>query len=155
MKLIDACTVLSRGRTISNQYKNKNGNIFNIRLVHINDDGDVILDNDYKYNIEDKNNYLYKYGVQNNDLIFSELTRTDFNVRLIRGIQPNMAMYSARIIFARINPEIYNPFFLNKLLNSEKYNKSFLEYAYKDSIGYSAVKQIRMEKLKSFEIPDI
>lgn len=155
MKLIDICTVLSRGKTIGTQYNNTNGDVFNVRLIHIKHDGSVVLDNDYRYNIEDKNNYLYRYGVQNNDLIFSELTRNDFSVRLIKGIQPNIAIYSARVIFARINTELYNPVFLSKLLNNEKYNKTIIEQVYKGTIGYSAVKQIRMEELKNFEIPDI
>ena len=155
MKLIDICTVLSRGRTISDKYKDINGNVFNIRLVHIQNSGNIVLNDDYKYNIEDKNNYLYRYGVQNNDLVFPELTRTDFDVKLIQGIQPNIAMYSARVIFARINSEKYNPVFLSKLLNSEKYKKKFLDYVYIETVGYSAVKQIRIEQLKNFEIPDI
>lgn len=155
MKLIDICTVLSRGRTISDKYKDINGNVFNIRLVHIQNSGNIVLNDDYKYNIEDKNNYLYRYGVQDNDLVFPELTRTDFDVKLIQGIQPNIAIYSARVIFARINTELYNPVFLSKLLNNEKYNKKMIEQVYKNTMGYSAVKQIRMEELKNFEIPDI
>lgn len=155
MKLIDICTVLSRGKTLPDEYKNINGNIFNVRLVDIQSDGNVTLKDNYKYDIEDKNNYLYRYGIKNNDLVFSELTRMDFNVKLIQGIQPNVAMYSARVIFARINSEIYNPVFLSKLLNSGKYNKKFMECVYKETIGYSAVKQIRMEQLKNFKIPNI
>lgn len=154
-KLIEVCNILSRGKTLKQEMQSINGNIYNIRLTNITDNGELILNDEYKYNLDNINNALYLYGVQNNDLIFPELTRSDFKIRRLQNIQPNIALYSARIIFARINPELYNPVFLAKLLNSPKYNKKLFETAFAKSVGYSGIQQIRIGNLRNFEIPDI
>lgn len=154
-KLIEVCNILSRGKTLKQETQSSMGNIYNIRLTNITDNGKLILEDKYKYNLENISNLLYLYGVQNNDLIFPELTRSDFKIRRLDDVEPNMAIYSARVIFARVNPNIYNPIFLAKLLNSPEYNKKLFKYAFTPSIGYLGIKQIRMNNLKDFEIPDI
>ena len=155
LKLEDICYVISRGKTLLDGYKSKNGDIYNLRLTHIKEDGTVILDNEYKYELENKGNIMYFYGAKEKDLIFPELVRNDLRVRSITNIGEEKIVYSARVIFARVNTELYNPVFLAKILNTDKYIKKLLEKAYCMSKGYSSTYQIRLDSLRQFEIPNI
>lgn len=155
IKLNEVVDFISRGKLLSDDCKDSNGEFYSLRLTHIKDDGTIIYDEDYKYNIENKSNLLYLYGVKNNDLIFPELTRGALNIKVIKDVDKDNVIYSQRVIFARVNQNKYNPIFLANILNSDKYNKLLLENAYHQSKGYSNTYQIRIENLKNIEIPDI
>ena len=155
LKLEDICDVISRGKTIPDAYKSKTGDIYNLRLTHIKENGAVILEDEYKYELENKGNLLYFYGAKENDLIFPELVRNSLQVRNITNLGEEKVVYSARVIFARVNTELYNPIFLAKILNTDKYIKKLLEEAYCMSKGYSSTYQIRLDSLRQFEIPKI
>ena len=73
LKLSDVCYIISRGKTLSDKYKALDGDIYNLRLTHIGEDGSVILADEYRYKIENKGNIMYFYGAKENDLIFPEL----------------------------------------------------------------------------------
>lgn len=155
IKLNEVVDFISRGKLLPDKDKCKNGEFYNIRLTHIQDDGTIIYDEDYRYNIENKSNILYVYGVKNDDVIFPELSRGSLNIKTIKGVDKDNVTYSQRVIFARVNKNKYNPIFLANLLNSDKYNKILLEKAYHLSAGYSNTYQIRIDSLKNLEIPDI
>ena len=155
LKLSDVCYIISRGKTLSDKYKALDGDIYNLRLTHIGEDGSVILADEYRYKIENKGNIMYFYGAKENDLIFPELVRNDLRVRALKNIGDEKIVYSARVIFARVNTEIYNPIFLTKVFSTDKYSKKLLEKAYCMSKGYSSTYQIRLDSLRQFEIPDI
>lgn len=100
----------------------------------------------------------YKIG----DIIFPDLTRNCPVVKMIKNIQEENYIYSSKIIFIRVNPNMYNAEFLRNILNSEKYNKDILEKVYRklkritfrENIG-NDLYQISINNLRKFEIPEI
>lgn len=163
LKLNNICSIISRGISLSVQDKSTKGNYYIVRLADIKEDGKIILSNDSKYQIDDEKNLLYNYGVQDGDLIMSEMTRTLPNIRIVNNpYKEDNVLYSLRTIFIRVNPNRYNVEFLKNILNSPKYNQKLLKIVYREikkvvngKLVGSGLFQVSISDLRNFEIPDI
>lgn len=163
LRLNDICTIISRGVSLPTKNKSKDGNYYLIRLLDIEENGEILLNDESRYQIDNEKNLLYNYSVKSGDLIIPEMTRTFPTIRTIRNVdEKEKILYSLKVIFIRVNNHIYNPEFLKKVLNNPKYNQELFKTTYNElkkvvnrkmiSLGLS---QIVLDNLRNFEIPDI
>lgn len=156
LNLLNICSYIGRGKGLPSNFKYNDETINVLGNSDIDEEGFINISEkiEVKTNSEDIfNDICY---TEENDIIFPELYRNKLQLKCVQGIfKKNVLAYSNKIIFIRVNPQLYNSTFLYHLLNSEKYKRRLEEEVYKPSKGYEGVFQIRLENLRNFEIPFI
>ena len=155
LKLFNICSYIGRGTTIPNSYKSQKGELHQFTFSDILQNGSISLNEKLRYSVNDEKILKKLSYVEKNDMIFPELIRDNIDIKMIGDTLDKGFSYSSRIIYVRVNKELYNSVFLSMLLRSDKLQKRLKNEVYVPSNGYKGVSQIRIESLRNFEIPFI
>ena len=154
-KLFNICSYIGRGMSIPTKYSSKKGEIYQFKYSDIQKNGDILLDDKFRYNVTEEEKAKKLHYIENNDIVFPELVRNNIDLKMIQKSSDKILTYSSRIIYIRVIKEVYSPIFLDILLNSQKFQQRLLQEVYMPSKGCSDVSHLRLENLRNFEIPFI
>lgn len=153
LNLSNICSYIGRGKNLPSIFKYNKETTYILRYSDVENNGSVILPDNISITVDDKIIFQDLIYTEKNDIIFPELFRNNLELKYLKDNCKDKTAYSNKMIFIRVNPLLYNPLFLYNLLSTQKYKDKISEEIYKPSKGYKDVNQIRLESLRSFEIP--